>query len=61
MSLQSEFARIALDGGRAALVTVLDGAASGSKLLVRADGATSGSLLSGWRIQCGPPAKASCR
>ena len=48
MSLQSEFARIALDGGRAALVTVLDGAASGSKLLVRADGATSGSLGDGF-------------
>ena len=44
MSLQSEFAGIALDGGRAALVTVLSGPQIGSKLLVRADGATSGSL-----------------
>ena len=47
MSLQSDFARVALDGGRAALVTVVrsetDGQVGG-KLLVRADGASSGSL-----------------
>lgn len=47
MSLQSEFAQIALGGGRAALVTVVraDPASDvGRKLLVRADGASSGSL-----------------
>ena len=47
MSLQSDFAEVALAGGRAALVTVVrtDGDAElGAKLLVRADGATSGSL-----------------
>ena len=47
MSLQSEFAEVALADGRAALITVVRGAgavATGAKLLVRADGATSGSL-----------------
>jgi xanthine dehydrogenase accessory factor len=47
VSLQSEFAQVALDGGRAALVTVVrteTGVPLGSKMLVRADGATSGSL-----------------
>jgi xanthine dehydrogenase accessory factor len=47
MSLQSDFAQVALDAGRAALVTVVktDGDAElGAKLLVRADGATAGSL-----------------
>ena len=47
MSLQSEFAQVALDGGRAALVTVVrtqNDEALGRKLLVLADGATSGSL-----------------
>jgi xanthine dehydrogenase accessory factor len=47
VSLQSEFARVALDGGRAALVTVVrsEGKARvGDKLLVLADGASSGSL-----------------
>jgi xanthine dehydrogenase accessory factor len=47
VSLQSQFAQVALDGGRAALVTVVRGesdAALGRKLLVLADGATSGSL-----------------
>jgi xanthine dehydrogenase accessory factor len=47
VSLQSEFAQVALDGGRAALVTVVrteSDAALGRKLLVLADGATSGSL-----------------
>ena len=38
------FAEIARDGGRAAEVTLLDGAAPGAKLLVEADGARSGSL-----------------
>jgi xanthine dehydrogenase accessory factor len=40
MSLQSEFAR----AERAALVTVVAGERTGAKLLVRADGVTSGSL-----------------
>jgi len=47
VSLQSEFAEVAFAGGRAALITVLrgnDAVAAGAKLLVRADGATSGSL-----------------
>ncbi|HEX6714662.1 MAG TPA: XdhC/CoxI family protein [Thermoleophilaceae bacterium] len=47
MSLQSEFADVALADGRAALITVVRGngsVATGAKLLVRADGASSGSL-----------------
>ena len=47
MSLQSEFAEVAFAGGRAALITVVrgnDATATGAKLLVRADGASSGSL-----------------
>jgi xanthine dehydrogenase accessory factor len=47
VSLQSEFAEVAFANGRAALITVVrsnDSVALGSKLLVRADGATSGSL-----------------
>jgi xanthine dehydrogenase accessory factor len=47
VSLQSEFAQVALADGRAALVTVVrsDGtAALGAKLLVLADGASSGTL-----------------
>jgi xanthine dehydrogenase accessory factor len=47
VSLQSEFADVAFERGRAALITVVRGTASvpaGSKLLVRADGASSGSL-----------------
>jgi xanthine dehydrogenase accessory factor len=47
LSLQSEFAAVALDGGRAALVTVVSGdenAPLGGRLLVLADGATSGGL-----------------
>jgi xanthine dehydrogenase accessory factor len=47
VSLQSEFADVAFEGGRAALITVVrgsDSVAPGTKLLVRADGATSGSL-----------------
>ena len=45
MSLQSEFARVAMEDGRAALVTVVrsdTGVELGRKMLVRADGATSG-------------------
>jgi xanthine dehydrogenase accessory factor len=41
---QGEFGRIAADGGRAALVGVVAGPGLGAKLLVRADGTTSGSL-----------------
>jgi xanthine dehydrogenase accessory factor len=47
VSLQSEFADIAFAGGRAALITVVRGnhaVPAGAKLLVRADGASSGSL-----------------
>lgn len=42
--MQSEFARIAAEDGRAALVTVIAGAELGAKLLVRADGSSEGSL-----------------
>jgi xanthine dehydrogenase accessory factor len=44
LSVQSEFARIAADDGRAALVTVIAGGDVGAKLLVRADGSTEGAL-----------------
>ncbi len=52
VSLQSEFARIAKEGGRAALVTVVrveaddarDGPTPGARLLVRADGEAEGTL-----------------
>jgi xanthine dehydrogenase accessory factor len=44
VSLQTDFTRIQQDGGRAAMVTVIEGDGLGSKLLVRADGETSGSL-----------------
>jgi xanthine dehydrogenase accessory factor len=48
LSLQSEFAQIAREGGRAALVTVVrageDGSAVGSRMLVQADGEAKGSL-----------------
>lgn len=49
MSLQSEFAGIARDGGRAALVTVVrvdqaPGIRPGARLLVRADGERQGTL-----------------
>ncbi len=40
----SRFEELARSGGRAAEVTVLEGAAPGAKLLVFADGATTGSL-----------------
>ena len=41
---QAAFARLARDGGRGALVTVLAGPATGARLLVGADRATMGSL-----------------
>jgi xanthine dehydrogenase accessory factor len=41
---QGEFARIAADDGRAALVSVIAGGDTGAKLLVQADGRTSGGL-----------------
>ena len=44
MSVQSEFARIAGEDGRAALVTVIAGDELGHKLLVSADGVTTGGL-----------------
>ena len=44
MSAQGEFAAIAADDGRAALVTVIQGPGTGAKLLVRPDGGTEGSL-----------------
>jgi xanthine dehydrogenase accessory factor len=44
MTAFGDFAAIAADDGRAALVTVVEGADVGAKLLVRADGVTSGGL-----------------
>ena len=44
MSLQSDFADLAREGGRGALVTVLRGPGAGARLLVRADGSAEGSL-----------------
>ena len=47
MSIQGEFARLAREGERGALVTVVrsdDGPAVGMRLLVRADGSVEGSL-----------------
>jgi xanthine dehydrogenase accessory factor len=44
VTAQGEFARIAEDDGRAALVSIVAGAQLGAKLLVKADGATSGGL-----------------
>jgi xanthine dehydrogenase accessory factor len=41
---QGEFARVAEQDGRAALVSVIGGGQSGAKLLVRTDGTTSGGL-----------------
>jgi xanthine dehydrogenase accessory factor len=41
---QGEFAGIAAEGGRAALVSVVAGGEVGAKLLVRPDGSTSGGL-----------------
>jgi xanthine dehydrogenase accessory factor len=44
MSVQEQFAAIAREDGRAALVTVLRGEHVGEKLLVRPDGSTEGTL-----------------
>jgi xanthine dehydrogenase accessory factor len=44
VSEQSEFSDLARGGGRGALVTVLEGARPGAKLLVRADGTRQGTL-----------------
>jgi xanthine dehydrogenase accessory factor len=44
VSLQEEFAGVAREDGRAALVTVLRGEHAGEKLLVRPDGSTEGTL-----------------
>jgi xanthine dehydrogenase accessory factor len=44
VSLQSRFAALARDGGRGALVTVMQGGTPGAKLLVLPDGAAEGSL-----------------
>jgi xanthine dehydrogenase accessory factor len=44
VSAQSEFARIARDGGRAALVSVIEGEGLGSKLLVTPEGRSEGTL-----------------
>jgi xanthine dehydrogenase accessory factor len=44
MTAFGDFAAIAADDGRAALVTVVEGGDVGAKLLVRADGVTSGGL-----------------
>jgi len=44
LSAQVEFARIAAEDGRAALVTIVSGGEVGAKLLVLPDGATQGSL-----------------
>ena len=44
MSLQAEFAQIAREDGRAAMVTVIQGPHKGEKLLVRPDGSSEGTL-----------------
>ena len=44
MSAQGSFAELARSGGRAALVTAVDGPHAGARLLVRDDGATEGGL-----------------
>ena len=44
MTPQGEFAQIAADDGRAALVSVVAGGQAGAKLLVQADGSISGGL-----------------
>ena len=44
MSLQEDFAAIAREDGRAALVTVIQGDHVGEKMLVRTDGTTEGTL-----------------
>jgi xanthine dehydrogenase accessory factor len=47
LSPQGEFARIAAEDGRAALITVIAGERLGAKLLVQADGTTAGSMGGG--------------
>lgn len=44
MSAFSEFASVAEDDGRAALVSILDGGDTSAKLLVRSDGSSAGGL-----------------
>lgn len=44
MTPEGEFAQIAGQGGRAAVVTVVEGGGLGAKLLVREDGTTAGGL-----------------
>jgi xanthine dehydrogenase accessory factor len=44
VSAQGEFARIAAEDGRAALVSVISGGETGAKFLVQADGTTLGGL-----------------
>jgi xanthine dehydrogenase accessory factor len=44
VSAQGSFAAIALEGGRASLITVVRGPHAGEHLLVRADGSTEGGL-----------------
>ncbi|MEA2148395.1 MAG: xanthine dehydrogenase accessory factor, partial [Solirubrobacteraceae bacterium] len=44
MSLQEDFAAVAREDGRAALVTVIKGDHAGEKMLVRMDGSTEGTL-----------------
>ena len=44
MSVHEQFAQIARDDGRAALVTVIQGPHKGEKLLVRTDGTSEGTL-----------------
>jgi xanthine dehydrogenase accessory factor len=44
LSPQGEFARIAAEDGRAALVSVVAGGPVGAKLLIQADGRTAGGL-----------------
>ena len=44
MSIQAQFAKIARDGGRAALVTAVRGDHAGERMLVGVDGATEGTL-----------------
>jgi xanthine dehydrogenase accessory factor len=53
---EGEFARIAAEGGRAAIVTVVEGDGIGSKLLVREDGTHAGGLGSPERDSAGAEA-----
>jgi hypothetical protein len=70
VSAWEEFARIAGEDGRAALVSVIAGGDLGTKLLVSADGGTVGGLGSSEldrmavrppRSSCGPSARSSAR